>query len=68
MTIGASVAEGIDPHRLLPKAEIPGRVAATPRRGLASNHQRLHIHRVLQGQRQRIGIARHQRSGIEFVA
>ena len=59
MRIGAAVAEGIEIHRLVPKAEIPGRVAALLQEvGLDPAFARRYPHEFSGGQRQRIGIAR----------
>jgi oligopeptide/dipeptide ABC transporter ATP-binding protein len=59
MTIGAAIAEGIEIHRLAPKAEIPRRVAALlDEVGLDPSYGRRYPHEFSGGQRQRIGIAR----------
>jgi oligopeptide/dipeptide ABC transporter ATP-binding protein len=59
MTIGAAVAEGIEIHRLAPRAEIPKRVAALlDEVGLDPSYARRYPHEFSGGQRQRIGIAR----------
>ncbi|HZI75365.1 MAG TPA: oligopeptide/dipeptide ABC transporter ATP-binding protein [Gemmatimonadales bacterium] len=59
MTIGAAIAEGIEIHRLAPKAEIPRRVAALLEEvGLDPGYARRYPHEFSGGQRQRIGIAR----------
>jgi peptide/nickel transport system ATP-binding protein len=59
MTIGAAIAEGIEIHRLAPKAEIPGRVASLLEEvGLDPGYARRYPHEFSGGQRQRIGIAR----------
>jgi oligopeptide/dipeptide ABC transporter ATP-binding protein len=59
MTIGTAIAEGIEIHRLAPKAEIPGRVAALLKEvGLDPSYARRYPHEFSGGQRQRIGIAR----------
>jgi len=59
MRIGSAVAEGIEIHRLVPKAEIPGRVAALLQEvGLDPAFARRYPHEFSGGQRQRIGIAR----------
>ena len=59
MRIGSAVAEGIEIHRLVPKAEIPGRVAALLEEvGLDPAFARRYPHEFSGGQRQRIGIAR----------
>jgi oligopeptide/dipeptide ABC transporter ATP-binding protein len=59
MTVGRAIAEGIEIHRLAPKAEIPGRVAALLEEvGLDPAYARRYPHEFSGGQRQRIGIAR----------
>jgi peptide/nickel transport system ATP-binding protein/oligopeptide transport system ATP-binding protein len=59
MTIGASVAEGIEIHRLVPKAGIGERVAQLLREvGLDPDLAIRYPHEFSGGQRQRIGIAR----------
>ena len=59
MTIGAAIAEGIEIHRLAPRAEIPRRVAALLQEvGLDPTYARRYPHEFSGGQRQRIGIAR----------
>ena len=59
MTIGAAVAEGLAIHRLAPRAEIPGRVAALLEEvGLDPSYASRYPHEFSGGQRQRIGIAR----------
>jgi oligopeptide transport system ATP-binding protein len=59
MTIGAAIAEGIEIHRLAPRAQIPGRVAALLEEvGLDPSYARRYPHEFSGGQRQRIGIAR----------
>jgi oligopeptide/dipeptide ABC transporter ATP-binding protein len=59
MTIGAAIAEGIEIHRLAPRAEIPGRVAGLLEEvGLDPTYARRYPHEFSGGQRQRIGIAR----------
>jgi len=59
MSIGSAVAEGIEIHRLAPKAEIGGRVAALLEEvGLDPGYARRYPHEFSGGQRQRIGIAR----------
>lgn len=58
-TVGASVAEGIEIHRLAPKREIPHRVAELLEEvGLDASYARKYPHEFSGGQRQRIGIAR----------
>jgi oligopeptide/dipeptide ABC transporter ATP-binding protein len=59
MKIGAAIAEGIEIHRLAPRAEIPGRVAALLEEvGLDPTYASRYPHEFSGGQRQRIGIAR----------
>jgi oligopeptide/dipeptide ABC transporter ATP-binding protein len=59
MTVGAAIAEGIEIHRLAPRSEIPGRVAALLQEvGLDPGYARRYPHEFSGGQRQRIGIAR----------
>jgi peptide/nickel transport system ATP-binding protein len=59
MSIGSAVAEGIEIHRLAPRAEIPRRVAALLEEvGLDPGYARRYPHEFSGGQRQRIGIAR----------
>jgi oligopeptide/dipeptide ABC transporter ATP-binding protein len=59
MTIGSAVAEGIEIHRLAPRQDIPGRVAALLKEvGLDPAYARRYPHEFSGGQRQRIGIAR----------
>ncbi|HEU5304845.1 MAG TPA: ATP-binding cassette domain-containing protein, partial [Gemmatimonadales bacterium] len=59
MTIGAAIAEGIEIHRLSPRAEIPGRVASLLEEvGLDPTYAGRYPHEFSGGQRQRIGIAR----------
>jgi len=59
MTVGAAIAEGIEIHRLAPRAEIPGRVGALLEEvGLDPTYARRYPHEFSGGQRQRIGIAR----------
>ena len=59
MTVGASVAEGIEIHRLLPKKEIGPRVAGLLSEvGLDPAAAEKYPHEFSGGQRQRIGIAR----------
>jgi oligopeptide/dipeptide ABC transporter ATP-binding protein len=59
MTIGAAIAEGIEIHRLAPRAEIPKRVTALLEEvGLDPSYARRYPHEFSGGQRQRIGIAR----------
>jgi oligopeptide/dipeptide ABC transporter ATP-binding protein len=59
MTIGAAIAEGIEIHRLAPRAEIPSRVNALLEEvGLDRGYAGRYPHEFSGGQRQRIGIAR----------
>jgi peptide/nickel transport system ATP-binding protein len=59
MRIGDAVAEGLEIHRLLPKAEIPGRVRALLEEvGLDPASASRYPREFSGGQRQRIGIAR----------
>jgi oligopeptide/dipeptide ABC transporter ATP-binding protein len=59
MTVGSAIAEGLEIHRLAPKAEIPQRVAALLEEvGLDPGYARRYPHEFSGGQRQRIGIAR----------
>ena len=59
MTVGASVAEGIEIHRLLPKKQIGPRVAGLLTEvGLDPTAADKYPHEFSGGQRQRIGIAR----------
>lgn len=59
LPVGASVAEGIEIHRLAPLKEIPARVAALLAEvGLEADAARRFPHEFSGGQRQRIGIAR----------
>jgi oligopeptide/dipeptide ABC transporter ATP-binding protein len=59
MTIGDSIAEGLEIHRLVPKAGIPDRVAALlDEVGLDRSYAERYPHEFSGGQRQRVGIAR----------
>jgi oligopeptide/dipeptide ABC transporter ATP-binding protein len=59
MRVGSAIAEGIEIHRLAPRAEIPARVAALLEEvGLDPAYARRYPHEFSGGQRQRIGIAR----------
>jgi oligopeptide/dipeptide ABC transporter ATP-binding protein len=59
MRVGAAIAEGIEIHRLAPRAQIPARVAALLEEvGLDPGYARRYPHEFSGGQRQRIGIAR----------
>ncbi len=58
-TVGASVAEGIEIHKLAPKNEIPQLVAALLEEvGIDAEAAHRYPHEFSGGQRQRIGIAR----------
>ena len=58
-TVGASVAEGIEIHRLAPKRDIPRLVGELLEEvGLDASYARKYPHEFSGGQRQRIGIAR----------
>ncbi len=58
-TVGASVAEGLEIHRIVPAAEIPARVAdLLTEVGLDPTYAARYPHEFSGGQRQRIGIAR----------
>jgi len=58
-TVGASVAEGIEIHKLAPKREIPHLVAELLEEvGLDASYAHKYPHEFSGGQRQRIGIAR----------
>lgn len=58
-TIGASIAEGLEIHRLLPRAGVPARVAALMAEvGLDPAQAGAFPHQCSGGQRQRVGIAR----------
>ncbi len=59
MTIGRSVGEGLEIHRLIPAQEIPGRVGnLLAEVGLDPDAAGRYPHEFSGGQRQRIGIAR----------
>jgi len=59
MTVGDAIAEGIEIHRLAPRAEIAGRVAQLLEEvGLDPGYATRYPHEFSGGQRQRIGIAR----------
>jgi oligopeptide/dipeptide ABC transporter ATP-binding protein len=59
MTVGAAIAEGLEIHRLAPRAEIPARVGGLLEEvGLDPGYARRYPHEFSGGQRQRIGIAR----------
>jgi oligopeptide transport system ATP-binding protein len=58
-TVGASVAEGIEIHRLAPKGDIPHLVGELLEEvGLDASYAHKYPHEFSGGQRQRIGIAR----------
>jgi oligopeptide/dipeptide ABC transporter ATP-binding protein len=59
MTVGDSIAEGLEIHSLVPKAGIPDRVAALlDEVGLDRSYAERYPHEFSGGQRQRVGIAR----------
>jgi len=59
LTVGASVAEGLEIHQIVPKREIGTRVSALLEEvGLDSGMANRYPHEFSGGQRQRIGIAR----------
>ena len=59
LTVGSSVAEGLEIHRLLPPREIPARVSSLLEEvGLDPAMGERYPHEFSGGQRQRIGIAR----------
>jgi peptide/nickel transport system ATP-binding protein len=59
MTIGTAIAEGIEIHKLAPRADVPRRVGALlDEVGLDPTYARRYPHEFSGGQRQRIGIAR----------
>ena len=59
LTVGASVAEGLEIHRIVPKQEMSARVGALLEEvGLDSSMAGRYPHEFSGGQRQRIGIAR----------
>ena len=68
MTAGAAVAEGLEIHRLLPRREIPARVAGLFEEvGLDPAHTARYPHELSGGQRQRVGIARALAVGPAFL-
>jgi len=68
MTAGAAVAEGLEFHRLLPRQEIPARVAGLFEEvGLEPAHTARYPHELSGGQRQRVGIARALAVGPAFL-
>ncbi|HTL05721.1 MAG TPA: oligopeptide/dipeptide ABC transporter ATP-binding protein [Gemmatimonadales bacterium] len=59
MRAGTAVAEGLEIHRLLPRREIPARVAQLFEEvGLDATYLTRYPHELSGGQRQRVGIAR----------
>ncbi len=59
MTVGSSVAEGLEIHRIVPRADITSRVHALLEEvGLDPDDAKKYPHEFSGGQRQRIGIAR----------
>ena len=59
MRAGTAVAEGLEIHRLLPRRDIPGRVAQLFEEvGLDATYTTRYPHELSGGQRQRVGIAR----------
>lgn len=59
MTVFDALAEAIQAHRRVPRAELPARIGALLEKvGLAARVQRKYPHEFSGGQRQRIGIAR----------
>ena len=59
MRAGTAVAEGLEIHRLLPRREIPARVAQLfDEVGLDPSYATRYPHELSGGQRQRVGIAR----------
>ena len=68
MTAGSAVAEGLEIHRLLPKPEIPARVAELFEEvGLDAALTARYPHELSGGQRQRVGIARALAVGPAFL-
>jgi oligopeptide/dipeptide ABC transporter ATP-binding protein len=68
LTAGSAVAEGLEIHRLLPKREIPGRVAELFEEvGLDAALAARFPHELSGGQRQRVGIARALAVGPAFL-
>jgi oligopeptide/dipeptide ABC transporter ATP-binding protein len=68
MSVGDSVAEGIEIHRLLPRADVPARVSELLEEvGLAAEMARNYPHELSGGQRQRVGIARALALGPTFL-
>jgi peptide/nickel transport system ATP-binding protein/oligopeptide transport system ATP-binding protein len=68
MTVGAAIAEGLEIHRLLPRAEIPGRVTSLMEEvGLDPEAATRYPREFSGGQRQRVGIARALAVGPAFL-
>ncbi|MDJ0388233.1 ATP-binding cassette domain-containing protein [Roseomonas sp. E05] len=68
MTVEQAIAEPLLLHRLVPRAEVPGRVAALLQRvGLRPELARRWPHEFSGGQRQRVAIARALASGPRLV-
>jgi oligopeptide/dipeptide ABC transporter ATP-binding protein len=68
LTAGAAIAEGLEIHRLLPRAEIPNRVASLMEEvGLDASAAPRFPREFSGGQRQRIGIARALAVGPSFL-
>jgi oligopeptide/dipeptide ABC transporter ATP-binding protein len=67
-TVGASVAEGLEIHKLIPRRAIPERVAELLEEvGLDASYAGKYPHEFSGGQRQRIGIARALAVEPEFI-
>lgn len=59
MNVGDLIGEGLLVHNIIPRKEIPDRVASLlDKVGLRPEHMRRYIHEFSGGQRQRVGIAR----------
>ena len=68
MSVGQAIAEGIEIHRLVPAAEIPGRVAELMQEvGLDPGAAMRYPREFSGGQRQRVGIARALAVGPTFL-
>ncbi len=68
MTVGTAIAEGLEIHRLLPRSEIPGRVASLMEEvGLDPVAANRYPREFSGGQRQRVGIARALAVGPTFL-
>lgn len=68
MTVGAAIAEGLEIHRLVPRAEIQGRVASLMMEvGLDPGAATRYPREFSGGQRQRVGIARALAVGPTFL-